>query len=248
MTRRRFLAAGAGATAALTGATALTGCGTGDGPRPVTPEEAQQLALVRLSAYEHSPAALRVRIPGPAGTTTVDGVLDYRTRRASGTYAVPGGAGSPGARGELAWDDRTVSVNPAGGSPRWSGRAYTRAPLDRALLLTLQLGHDRPENAQLLAQNGAVRLGRRQLDGVDCTVFGGPRPPRRDRAAAPASPLSYWVDAGGGLRRVEARLDPQGPPVTVDFRGRAPAAGGGVAAGAGHPAPAVGPQRPAGSR
>ncbi len=224
--------------AAVAAGVVLAGCGGGGGPRPVTGEEAQQLALVRLTTYEQSPVALRLRIPGPVAATTVDAVLDFRTRRATGTYRVPGTAGAPAASGALAWDDRTVAVDPDGGGTGWARRAAGRDPLDRALLLALRLGHDRPENAQLLARGGATRLGERRLDGTSYTVFGGPHPPRRPGEAPPAggSALSYWVDAGGGLRRVEARLTPGAPPVTVDVLGRA-APGRGTA----------GPQ-PAGSR
>ncbi|MFD7033068.1 hypothetical protein ACFWAR_34100 [Streptomyces sp. NPDC059917] len=222
-TRVRFLCVPLAAALAL-----LTGCGDGGGQaRPVSREEAQLLALVRLSAYESSPAGMTVRVPGPAGVTVVDAVVDYRTRRASGTFSVPG---RPGVGGALAWDDGSVSVDPAGGPRRWSRRGYTRDPLDRALRLTLQLGHDRPENAQLLAQSGARWLGRRRLPGAErgegpFAVFAGPRPPRREGAGA--SPLTYWVGAAGTLRRVEAHLSGEGPAATVDFTGTraAPAAG-----------------------
>ncbi|WP_162689097.1 hypothetical protein [Streptomyces sp. ICC1] len=220
--RVRFLRAPLAAALAL-----LAGCGggevSGEVRRPVTQDEAQLLALVRLSAYESSPAALTVRVPGPAGVTVVTGVVDYRTRRASGTFTVPG---RPAAGGALAWDAGSVSVDPAGGPRRWSRRPYTRDPLDRALLLTLQLGQDRPENAQLLAQSGAQWLGRRRLPDADgregggegpYEVFAGPRPPGREGARA--SPLTYWVDAKGAVRRVEARLTGEGPAATVDFTG-----------------------------
>ncbi|WP_330334267.1 hypothetical protein OHS33_34015 [Streptomyces sp. NBC_00536] len=233
--RVRFLCAPLAAALAL-----LSGCGAGGGGdgggRAVSQDEAQLLALVRLSAYESSPAALTVRVPGPAGVTVVEAVVDYRTRRASGTFTVPGRTGVAGA---LAWDDGSVSVDPAGGPRRWSRRAYTRDPLDRALRLTLQLGHDRPENAQLLAQSGAQWLGRRSLPGADgrpegpYAVFAGPRPPRHE--GAQASPLTYWVDAKGALRRVEARLTGEGPAATVDFTG--------TVAG---PTTSAGPQPPVG--
>ncbi|MFJ6940427.1 hypothetical protein [Streptomyces sp. NPDC101132] len=225
--------------AALAASVAAGGCGGGGpGALPVTQEQAEQLSLVRLSTYEASPVGVRLRVPGPAGAVTVvEAVVDYRERRARGTYRLLAGAGGTAAaaeasRGALAWNGSTVSVGPAGASVRWSHRAYSRAPLDRMLLLVLQLGHDRPENAQLLAQSGTRWLGRRSLPGEGrFAVFAGPRP--AGAGGAGSSPLTYWVDERGGLRRVEARVHGEGAVATVDFTGPAPSSAPSQAAGRG---------------
>lgn len=206
---------------------ATTACGTPDADRPLTPEEAQRLALARLSVYESGPASVRLRVPAADTEVAVEAVVDYAARRALGDYH------ALGRDGRVAWDAAGVSVAPGRGGPprpgaavRWSRRAYTRDPVDRALRLVLALGSDRPENAQLLARSGPRWLGEKRLRGRTYTLFAGPRPAARaaggeaGASRPPVSPVTYWIDAAGGLGRVEAVLTGGGDPVTVDFTGR----------------------------
>ncbi|MEU5434990.1 hypothetical protein AB0G73_16670 [Streptomyces sp. NPDC020719] len=213
-----------------------TACGTGDTARPLTQEEAQRLALARLTVYETGPAAVRLRVPTADAEVGVDAVVDYAAHRASGSYS------ALGHNSRVAWDQAAVSVAPGtvsagqqpvarpGAATRWSRRPYTRDPLDRALRLVLALGSDRPENAQLLAQSGPRWLGEKRLRGRVYTLFAGPRPARAPEGrgartpdgAKPSgsSPVTYWVDERGALGRVEARLASGEEPMTVDFTGQ----------------------------
>ncbi|MGH4035887.1 hypothetical protein ACQB60_44105 [Actinomycetota bacterium Odt1-20B] len=222
-----------------------------EGARPVTAEEAQQLAMVRFNTYEASPVAVTVTVPDGSGSTVVDGVVDYRTHRAVGTFATEGNG--RGQTGMLAWDVAGLAVAlpsssgphvPSAGAARqpagilraagklsqraWSPRAYTTDPLDRALHVTMSLGANRPDNAQLLAQSGPRRLGQRSEAGRTYTLYSGPRPRPQQKGAAPgapmadrpaASPLTYWVDGQGQLGRLEIRLASLPRPIRVEFTG-----------------------------
>lgn len=217
-----------GRAALLTAALLMgtTACGAPDQHRPVTLEEAQRLALARLSVYESGPASVRLRVPAADTDVGVEAVVDYAAHRALGSYR------ALGRDGRVAWDTAGVSVAPGRGGParpgaatRWSRRPYTRDPVDRALRLVLALGSDRPENAQLLAQSGPRWLGEKRLRGHTYTLFAGPRPTTRGlrgaRPSAPTvSPVTYWIDEKGALGRVEAVLTGGSDPMTVEFTGR----------------------------
>lgn len=226
-TTRRALRHG-GCAALLTAALLIgsTACGTPDRRRPVTLEEAQRLALARLSVYESGPASVRLRVPAADTDVGVEAVVDYAAHRALGRYR------ALGRDGRVAWDAAGVSVAPGGGdpkrpgaAPRWSRRSYTRDPVDRALRLVLALGSDRPENARPQAQSGPQWLGEKRLRGHTYTLFAGPRPvtrtPGGTKPSSPAasSPVTYWIDEKGALGRVEAVLTDGGDPMTVDFTG-----------------------------
>lgn len=203
--------------------------------RPVTTDEAGRLALSRLNLYQASPVAVTLTADEGGGVTIrVDGVVDYRTHRGVGRYRTTGASG-PMDHGLIVWDTGGLGLAPdqAGTAtdapawqqaehiPRqgWSPRTYTADPLDAGLNLIVQLGADRPDNPLLLAQSGARWLGRERIDGRDFDRFAGPRA----QGAAPdgaRSPLTYWVDGDGGLRRVTMRMPGLGTPTTVDVTGR----------------------------
>ncbi|GAA3873757.1 hypothetical protein GCM10023084_28390 [Streptomyces lacrimifluminis] len=223
-------------TAAVCAGLLLTGGGD-PGPRPLSADEAQRLALARFRTYRISPSEITVRAASGDGTAVVRAVVDHRRHRGVGWYEVTG-AGRPDG-GLLAWDRSGVAV--AGGSSptapavdalraagrlkptAWTRRAFGAAPLDTALRLALSLGADRPDNAQLLAQSGPLRLRDERVDGRRYDVFSGPRP-RPNASASPAgprgdrSPLSYWIDEEGGMRRVRVDLG-GGRGITMDLGG-----------------------------
>ncbi|WP_327698462.1 hypothetical protein [Streptomyces sp. NBC_00459] len=232
--RRAWCAVGVLTAAAACAGLLLTG---GDaGPRPLSADEAQRLALARFRTYRISPSEITVHTASGDGTAVVRAVVDHRRHRAVGWYEVTG-AGRPNS-GLLAWDQSGLAV--ADGSPTapaedalraagrlkttaWTRRAFGAAPLDTALRLALSLGADRPDNAQLLAQSGPLRLRDERVDGRRYDVFSGPRP-RPNASASPAgsprdrSPLSYWIDDKGGMRRVRVDLG-EGRTVTLDLGG-----------------------------
>ncbi|WP_307806652.1 hypothetical protein, partial [Streptomyces sp. FH025] len=201
--------------------------------RPVTVDEASRLALSRLNLFQASPVAVTLTAAEGGGVrVTVEGVLDYRTHRGAGSYRSSGASG-PFDHGLVVWDSGGLGLapEPAGDAappwqqaervprPGWSPRAYTADPLDAGLQLLVQLGADRPDNPLLLAQSGARWLGRDRIDGRDYDRFAGPRA----QGSAPdgaRSPLTYWVDGDGTLRRVTMQLPGLGTPTTLDFAGR----------------------------
>jgi len=145
-------------------------------------------------------AARAVR-PGESGGAGESG----RTRETGGS--------APGAEASVPAVLRSVRAVRAG---EWTRRGFTGGPLDTGLRLVLGLAADRPDNAQLLAQSGPSWLRGDRIDGRPLDVFSGPRP-RPQGSAPPAgrSPLAYWIDADGDLRRVTATLG-TGRTVTVD--------------------------------
>ncbi|GAA2262889.1 MULTISPECIES: hypothetical protein [Kitasatospora] len=208
--------------------------------RPVTGDEASRLAVSRLNLYQASPVTVTLTATEGGGVVVrVKGIVDYRTHRAVGSYEVTGAAGDARAgagqldHGLIVWDTGGLGLAPAPKGdtdppwqqaehvPRagWSPRSYTADPLDAGLQLLIQLGADRPDNPLLLAQSGARWLGRDRIDDQSYDRFAGPRA----QGAAPdggRSPLTYWVDGDGTLRRVAMRMAGLGTPTTVDFSGR----------------------------
>ncbi|MDN3025998.1 hypothetical protein [Streptomyces sp. S.PB5] len=228
-------------------ALANSGAG-GEGPRPVTQSEAERLAMMRFNVYEGGPHRVTLTIDNGTDSYVVRGLVDYRTHRAVGSYAA-GKAGPGQQKGLIAWDlsGLAVATGAKGTSPssgvakivrataevpdaRWSPRAYAGYPLDTALRVMMALGADRPDNAQLLAQSGPLRLGESTLRGTSYTRISGPRPKPQvggeaGKTASPqprptgTSPLTYWVDGQGELGRLEIRSGGTERPVTVDFTG-----------------------------
>ena len=88
--------------------------------------------------------------------------------------------------------------------------------LDGALRLLVNLGADRPENAQLLLQSSARWLRADRIGDTAVDVFEGPK--QKD---ATDSRLRYWLDADGKLRRLEAKLGNQEELAVFDFTGPA---------------------------
>ncbi|WP_371663411.1 hypothetical protein [Streptomyces sp. NBC_00280] len=235
--RRAWCAVGVLTAAAACAGLLLTGGGDA-GPRPLSADEAERLALARFRTYRISPSEITVRTASGGGSAVVRAVVDHRRHRAVGWYEVTG-AGRPNG-GLVAWDQSGLAVAdgsptaPAEGALRaagrlkttaWTRRAFGTTPLDIALRLALSLGADRPDNAQLLAQSGPLRLRDERVDGRRYDVFSGPRP-RPNASGSPAttgsrgdrSPLSYWIDDRGSMRRVRVDLG-GGRTVTLDLGG-----------------------------
>ncbi|WP_425834129.1 hypothetical protein [Streptomyces fractus] len=247
--RRRALLWGVPALLLTAATAALTVTRSEDtSPRPITAAEAQHLALARFSRFEASPADVEIHIPMRDMTLTVRGVVDYRSHRGVGHFtdgktgglvawdggglavatglpknAPPGGRG--GSDGKAPSTKRRVlSLDDAATLPytSWSPRAYTTDPLDTMLKLTMLLGQDRPENAQLLAQSGPRWLGSQEIDGATYGVFSAPRPATPKGKKAPIrkpgdSPLRLFVSDDGRLGRVTTQLPSQSQLGVIDF-------------------------------
>ncbi|MBP2324910.1 hypothetical protein JOF56_005295 [Kibdelosporangium banguiense] len=187
----------------------LTGCTSAPEPHPLTQEQAELLAVVRFTNHDHQVVAFRGRLPSAAGTLELAGRIDYLRGIGYGTLRTDGGVGY-GSAGVLQWSRRGLaflagateaSDPPPAGQWRLRPIQATGGELDTALALLLDLGNDRPDNAQILRQSGARWLRSDTVDGTPVDVFEGPR------AAGKAGPrLRYWVAGSGDLRQVEARI------------------------------------------
>lgn len=228
---RRLLAA-----AVLAVVLVASGCGSDDpdpsgdtqttrapGPRALTAEEADRLAVARFNNYKRDLVPFTLTVPVDAQTVTVTGRAAYRDHRAIGSLA----ADNPAAYGVLAWNLRAVGLlateAPVSESQLAQAKQFpdtawdvhdltgdlTGSPLDAALLVLLNLALDRPENAQLLRQNGAQWQGAAEVDGTDVDLM----------TATPegqGQTLTYYVDDLGNLLRVDLAVG--GPvPATITF-------------------------------
>ncbi|MFG3295348.1 hypothetical protein ACGF3G_41945 [Streptomyces sp. NPDC048179] len=219
---------------AVCGALPFTVTG-GDAPRPLSADEARRMALTRFRAYRDSPAEVTVRAPLPGGTAVVRAVVDEHRRRAVGWFDT----GDAAERGLLAWDGTGLSIarpridgtagplakpaslaeavrDAARVSPAaWIRRPYGPASLDTALRLTLSLAAAHPDSARLLARSAPRHLREDRINGRIYDVFSGPPPTTQPSGP---SPLTYWIDRTGHLRRVRADLDDD-RTIVVDVTG-----------------------------
>ncbi|MFL6113806.1 MAG: hypothetical protein ACJ786_20970 [Catenulispora sp.] len=233
--RPRLIVATVGAVAivvvvAVTGILVAAG-GSGDsgGHRALTADEANRLALTRFRNYEAGGRAVTITVPTTAGGLVVVGSIDYRAKRG---YGVVHGAGREASSdGLIEWTATSVLVDPMADAPAtapaapptagWVGRPLQQAgsSLDSALAIALGLGSDRPDNAQLLPQNGAAWIGRDRLAGRQVDVMSGPAAVQHAPGAAPgpAGTVRYWVGSDGTMYRVEAGLSSESQPAVISF-------------------------------
>ncbi|QHA10008.1 hypothetical protein GQF42_35375 [Streptomyces broussonetiae] len=203
----------------------LTGGGSGSSsPRALTSDEANRLAITRFRNYEAHGRAVTITVPGTAGGLVVTGSVDYRGKLG---YGVVHGTGrDTSSDGLIEWTATSVFVHPMANAPArapasppssgWYSRALqsSGSSLDSSLAIALGLGSDRPDNAELLPQNGAAWWGRDQVDGHPVDVMTGPS--SRDRSGT-AGNVRYWVGSDGTMYRVRASVGSASQPVDIDF-------------------------------
>lgn len=212
-------AAGAGSVAWLTARSPAGDTGrVAAGPRPVTAAQADRLAVMRLNNHRSTGVHFTTRVSSARGPLRIEGDVDYR---AGAGYATIAGAGSSFT---LQWSGRTLLAWPAAagattapptlprGAPARRALAPARSLVDAVLAVVLELGRDRPDNAQIIRRSGATWLRRATVGPTPVDVIESP-----DAAGAPATgsggALTYWIDARGRLLRLEARFG-AGPSVT----------------------------------
>ncbi|PJN40279.1 hypothetical protein CG747_13720 [Streptomyces sp. CB02959] len=206
----------------------VAGGGSGPGvPRALTSDEANRLAITRFRNYAAHGRALTITVPGTAGGLTVTGSVDYRGKLG---YGVVHGTGrDTSSDGLIQWTATSVFVHPMANAPAhapaspprsgWYGRPLqsSGSSLDSSLAIALRLGSDRPDNAQLLPQNGAAWWGREQVDGHPVDVMTGPS--SRDRSGTAGS-VRYGVGSDGTMYRVRVSVGSEPRPVVIDFDAR----------------------------
>ncbi|MYT15259.1 hypothetical protein GTY76_23185 [Streptomyces sp. SID4951] len=203
--------------------TADGGSGTG-GPRTLTSDEANRLAITRFRNYAAHGRAVTITVPGTAGGLIVTGSVDYQ--RKLGYGVVHGTGRDTSSDGLIEWTATSVFVHPLANAPAhapaspprsaWHSRPLlsSGSALDSSLSIALKLGSDRPDNAELLPQNGAAWWGRDQVDGHRVDVMTGPS--SRDRSGT-AGNVRYWVASDGTMYRVRVSVASEPQPVVIDF-------------------------------
>jgi hypothetical protein len=192
----------------------------------MTSAQADLLALARFHDYQNDVSAIDAEIPVSGQEFALAGRVDWQNRLG---YATLAPAQQGGGTELLQWTPNGIAVRgnwtgqlpatpPADG---WTVRAWQQgADLDSALQLILDLGADRPENAQSLRQSGASVLRDTSLGGQHVTVFAGPP----ETQGGTDSHTRYWIADDGTLRRFEARIDGSTTWTEVDIApGPAPA-------------------------
>jgi hypothetical protein len=219
------VAAVIGVVAAAVAAFLFVGDGSGPtGPRALTSDEANRLAITRFRDYQVGGRAVRITVPSTAGGLVITGSIDYRAKLG---YGVVHGAGrDTSSDGLIEWTATTVLVHPMANTPAdapasppasdWYGRPLrtSGSSLDSSLAIALSLGGDRPDNAELLRQNGAAWIGQDQVDGHQVDVMTGP-----NASAKPgvAGTVRYWIGSDGTMYRVQASVASEPQPVVIDF-------------------------------
>lgn len=179
------------------------------GPRALTTEEAERLAVARFLAYQDGSREFRTQVSTGGTALSLHGRVDYRA--GLGIAAVATGAESA----VVAWNTSTfigwdatgdgesvptqAPVEPGGSRPL----DPRSASVDTVLLLLLGLGADRPDNAQLLQQSDAAWMRSDQIGGISVDVFSGPTDAG---SAGQAGTTRFWIDRSGALLRFEADL------------------------------------------
>lgn len=202
----------------------MPGCGEpAPEARAVTSDEADRLAVARFLNYQDGGRAVDIAVPTSSGRMTVSASVDFTEHVGYGVLRTKGSS-APGSQGLVQWtlkalalraDQRPPSTQPA--SPPmggWQGRRLEAkgSSLDTALLLVFSLASDRPENAQLLKQNGARWISTADVGGKKYDVFEGPKADGADQ-----SRLHYYLDSSGKMAKVEAKLGTTEKPVVITF-------------------------------
>jgi hypothetical protein len=218
-------AAAIGLAAAAVAAFVVMGNG-GDpaGRRALTANEVNRLAITRFRNYQTEGRAVTITVPSTAGRLLITGSIDYRAKLG---YGVVHGTGrDTSSDGLIEWTAATVLIHPmantsspAPASPPasgWYGRPLqtSGSALDSALVIALGLGSDRPDNAELLPQNGAAWVGEDRLHGHRVDIMIGPHA-RAD--AGTSGTVRYWIGSDGTMYRVQAGVASESQPVVIDF-------------------------------
>lgn len=212
---------------------ASTGTTASDGPRPLTTDEAQRLAIARFTNFDAGVRSVAFEVDDAGVHYAADGWIDfeaglgYATLRAEGDGALIAWTAETIGSHAPVDDEQKPPIPPPVSSvddADWSTSALSPAAsrLHAALAIVLQAGHDRPDNPVLLQQTDARWLRSDEVGGDVVDVVAGPT---SDHAFDPETSVDdgsdatvrYWVDRDGLLRRLEARLGGSPDWTAIDF-------------------------------
>ncbi|MFB7629923.1 hypothetical protein ACFC0M_03085 [Streptomyces sp. NPDC056149] len=203
----------------------VAGGGSGPGgPRALTSDEVNRLAITRFRNYQAHGRAVTISVPSTTGGLLITGSVDYRAKVG---YGVVHGTGRDAAGdGLIQWKAGTVLVRPMANAPAvapasppasgWYGRPSqpSGSALDSGLAIALGLGSNRPDNAELLPQNGAAWVGQGQSRGRGVDIMLGPH---TGVGAGTSGTVRYWIGPDGTMYRVQADVASASQPVVIDF-------------------------------
>ncbi|MFF0269313.1 hypothetical protein [Kribbella sp. NPDC004536] len=217
LTHRTRWVVAAGLAACAVAALVLAVVGTGSGaaaPRALTADEANRLAITRFRNYETGGRAVRITVPDAAGGVVVTASVDFRAKRAAGE--LHGNGRNSSSDGFVRWNLTSLSVAPIADASAWNTRPLqpTGSALDTALRIAIGLGSDRPDNAQLLPQNGATRIGQDTVNGHQVEIMTGPA--ARNHPGTDGT-VRYSLGPDGTMYRVQLTVASEPHPLTIDF-------------------------------
>jgi hypothetical protein len=185
---------------------------TTTGPRPVTAAEADRLAVMRFLIHRSTGVHFRTEVASAGGPLTIVGDVDYLGRVGEARVSGAGSSFTLQWTREtlLAWPDEARTT-----APTARPLAPTSSAVDAVLALLLELGQDRPDNAQLIRENGATWLRAEMLGSTQVDVIQGPAAPAS--GATSGGPVTYWIDAAGNLLRLDARLGGSSNPTVISI-------------------------------
>lgn len=188
-----------------------------DQPAGLTSEQAERLAVTRFRNFDAGVRAITIAVPTTeVGAIELTGWFDYT--QGVGYGAIAGG-------GTVWWSADTVAFRDVMGAgaelplPADQWVVYpldaTSNPLAAALALVAELGADRPDNPQLLAQSDAAFIRDDEVSDTAVEVFAGPSASASTESSDISIRARYWLDDTGLMLRFES---PKGAAVTtVDF-------------------------------
>jgi hypothetical protein len=217
------------------------------GPRPITSAEADRLAIMRFLNYEKTGVGFQTEVATSNGGLNLAGSVDYHQDLG---YAAVSGTGVAG-NSAIQWNASTVALWPGVGDgktppatvpaspPQTRALDPTTQTVDVVLEALLDLGQGRPDNAQLLQQDGATWIRSDTVGPTAVDVIDGPRAeqstvasgspssvssvssassvPASSSASSSASAVQYWIDAQGHLLRLELTLGGSAVPTVIDI-------------------------------
>ena len=217
-----FAAAGASAVLAGCGGSSSPGVSTGAARstasptvgRPITDEEALQLARVLNRNYEDGGAMFSGTLPFPRGTTVkVTGRIDWRHLRGQATFVDPVAKLSD----RVYWTKTAVfeQTGPSG----VAARTFNRHPpqpktrvIDFYISALARTSSETIDNITTIKEQGTtfLRTDRLGVDAVNVFRYGS------------AGKARYWLDTSGLLRRIELDLQSLSGTAVLSFFKRGP--------------------------